>query len=114
MFRVRTNHYERILAERERLIQKLAEENNWLRNMLSRNPGNLGAAVATPVVPETTQPVIELDGLPPGVDFKATNSLSDDEEQLAAMKQLGAITPAEHAAALERLRAGVSDSDIIE
>lgn len=103
---VRKSKYERILAERERLVQVLAEQVEYLRAQLQMPTRTVSEAVGAP-------PELNFSDIPEEIKLESVGALSDDEEQLAAMLQVGVISQAEHDSAIEHLRSRTAD-DIIE
>jgi hypothetical protein len=121
MFRIVRKSRERdltdaLLAERERLVMLLAEQVEYLRaqlNMPTRTVTNTLEAYAPRALDTQLEPSrfdIGAD-LPDGVTREVTGILTDEEEELLAMKQAGLITEAQYEEALERLKLG---PDIIE
>jgi|SRR5690242_11378441 len=99
-----------VLAERERVVQILNEQLQFCRSQFGAPTETVNRAVSgdtpTPLFEAYTrvddEQQIEVRAVP-----------SEDEEQLDAMLQAGAITQAEHAQAVEALKRRSPD-DIIE
>src|SRR5437867_1210930 len=94
-----------VLAERERVVQLLVEQVEYLRAQIGMATTTVGMAAA--LEPRFTP---FADGDP---QLELGNFLSDEEEQLAAMLQAGAISQYEHDQGVERLKAQPA-RDIIE
>jgi hypothetical protein len=94
-----------VLAERERVVQLMVEQVEYLR-------AKEGMATATVSRSAAVQPLFtpfpEGDGT-----LELENFLSDEEEQLMAMKQAGAISQFEFEQGMERLKSQPK-LDIIE
>lgn len=88
-------YYDGRLAERERVVQLLIEQVEYLR-------AQLGAPTAT-VTQAAAGPIITADDFPTEMQDMW---ISDDEDQLQAMKQAGVISEEEFQAGLAKLRAG--------
>jgi hypothetical protein len=108
---VRTSTVERLLretlAERERMVQVLIEQIEYLRAQVGMATTTVGMAADlqpryTPYAVGTDTPEMELG-----------NFLSDEEEQIEAMRQSGMISEFEFQAAKEKLKAA-PERDIIE
>lgn len=108
---VRTSTAERLLretlAERERVVQLLVEQVEYLRAQVGMATTTVGMAAAleprfTPFPEGAAVPELELG-----------NFVSDEEEQIEAMHQSGAISLFEYQQAKERLKAQ-PERDIIE
>lgn len=110
MFRIVRSTTERLLretlAERERVVQLLVEEVQFLR-----------AQLGTPTI--TVQRAAQGESPTPTADFTDGTEIevrqvpADEEEQLHAMLQAGVITQAEFTESLERVKRRDPD-DIIE
>lgn len=100
--------WERLLAERERLVQVLAEQVEYLRAQLQMPTATVSMAAATPK-PFT----FDTADLPDEVQLSAINAISDEEEELQAMLQAQVISQQEFDEAMERLKRR-DPSDIIE
>jgi hypothetical protein len=102
--------YEARLAERERVIQILAEEVEYLRAKAAGSTVTSHAGMAaTPLPPmEIPRDLVE-----EVRRIEIRDQLSEDEEQLDAMKQTGVISEVEYEQALEALR-NKRPEDIIE
>lgn len=100
--------YEGLLRERERLVMSLAEQLEYLRAQLQMPTSTVTRAVTAPMVPSSFD-----FGLPDGVGIEMANHITDEEEELLAMKQAEIISQAEYDEALERIKRR-SDDDIIE
>lgn len=96
--------FEAQLAERERVVQLLVEQVEYLRAQLGMPTSTVSMAVAPPE---------SLFDLPPGVPLEQTNALTDEHEELLALKQAGVISDVEYQEALERVKRTGPD-DIIE
>src|SRR5512133_271940 len=83
--------YEATLAEKERILQLLVEQVEYLRAQLHM-PTNTVSMAAQPVRPSDL--VFPEDGLPPSVRLQMADddALTDEEEELLAMKQAGVIS----------------------
>lgn len=106
--RLLTERYEAQLAERERLVQVLVEQIEYLRAQLHMPTATVRHA-ATPV----QLPAFDFSDLPAGVPVEASTVPTDEEEELLALRQAGIITEAEYAEARERSKSR-SPNDIIE
>jgi hypothetical protein len=106
---VRRSTMERLLretlAERERVVQLLVEQVEYLR-------AQVGMATSTVSMAAALEPRFTTfhENAP---EMELGNFLSDEEEQIEAMHQAGAINFVEFQAAKERLKAR-PDLDIIE
>jgi hypothetical protein len=100
--------YEAQLAERERVVQLLAEQVEYLRAQLHMPTSTVTMAAATPA-----PPALDFSDLPDDIKLEAMNALSDEEEELLAMRQAHVISQAEYDQAIDRLTSRTPD-DIIE
>jgi hypothetical protein len=107
---VRTSTVERLLretlAERERMVQVLIEQIEYLRAQVGMATTTVGMAAAL-------QPRFKTLENMDGVELELGNFLSDEEEQIEAMRQSGMISEFEYQAAKEKLKAA-PERDIIE
>jgi hypothetical protein len=95
------------LAERERVVQLLVEQVEYLR-------AQVGMATTTVSMAAALEP--RFTPFPDGADvpeMELGNFLSDEEEQIQAMFQSGALSAFEYERAKERLKAQ-PERDIIE
>lgn len=98
-----------LLAERERLVFLLAEQVEYLRAQV----GSPTRAV-TSVLEKERVSLHDFDlgsALPDDITRELTGVITDEEEELLALKQAGVINEVEYEAARERILAG---PDIIE
>jgi hypothetical protein len=91
--------YEARLAERERVVQLLIEQVEYQRFQLGAATASVTQAAAGPLASAT----VTADDLP--VEMQQI-WISDDEEQLEAMRQAKVITEAEYQDGIAKLRAG--------
>lgn len=103
--RLLTERYEAQLAERERLVQVLVEQIEYLRAQLHMPTMTVSQAAAPPL--------LDFSDLPEGMKIEAVHALTDEEEELQAMLQAGVISQAEYDTAAERIK-NRSPDDIIE
>jgi hypothetical protein len=96
---------ERLLQERERVVQLLVEQVEYLRAQLGMPTVTVGRAA-------TGQPPARLE-FPDGVTLEETGVVSEEEEHLHAMFQARVISKVELDQGLERLKARDS-GEIIE
>jgi hypothetical protein len=114
MFRIVRKSRERelteaLLAERERLVMLLAEQVEYLRAQL-----NMPTRTVTQALERTRVdlPAFEIGSdLPDDITRELTGVITDEEDELLAMKQAGIINEVEYEEALENLKRG---KDIIE
>lgn len=95
-------YYEGRLAERERVVQVLIEQIEYLRHQLGTPTASVTQAAAGPLMTADDIPV-EMQQM----------WITDDEDQLTAMRQANVISEAEYQEGLAKLRSGV-DRNIIE
>jgi hypothetical protein len=98
-----------LLAERERLVMLLAEQVEYLRAQIG-----MPTRTVTNALEKERIPLAEFDlggDLPDELTRELTGVISDEEEELLALKQAGVINEVEYEAALERMKSG---PDIIE
>lgn len=101
--------YEARLAERERLIAVLVEQIEYLRAKEHMPTSTVQVAATPPAVPE-----LDFSDLPSDMKFEMVSTPpSDEEEELLAMKQAGAISEEEYQEWKERA-ASTAPDDIIE
>jgi hypothetical protein len=87
--------YESKLAERERIVQLLIEQVEYLRAQLGAPTASVQlAAGALRAVPDLPPPVMQ------------ELWISDDEDELHAMRQAGVIDELEFQAGIEKIRSG--------
>lgn len=121
MFRIVRKSRERelvdaLLAERERLVFLLAEQVEYLRAQVGMPTRTVSTALADYAnrVLDTQLTPSRFDigsDLPDDIAREFTGVMTDEEEELLALKQAGVINEVEYEAAKERLLAG---PDIIE
>jgi hypothetical protein len=98
--------YESVLIERERLVMTLAEQVEYLRAQLHMPTSTVTRAVTPPALER-----LDISGLPDEITRELSGVITDEEEELLAMRQANVINEVEYEAALERLKSG---PDIIE
>lgn len=89
--------YEGKLAERERIVQLLIEQVEYLRAQAGAPTASVQLAAGRPglrAVPDSPPPVMQ------------ELWISDDEDELHAMRQAGVIDEAEFQAGIEKIRSG--------
>jgi hypothetical protein len=99
-----TDMYEALLMERDRVVMLLAEQVEYLRAQQNMPTSTVTQSVMTPPALER----LDISGLPDDITRELTGVMTDEEEELEAMKQAGVINQVEYDAALERLK-GVPD-----
>jgi hypothetical protein len=100
--------YEGLLRERERLVMSLAEQVEYLRAQMHMPTSTVTRAVTPPSLEQ-----LDISGLPDEITRELTGVMTDEEEELLAMKQANIISEVEYEEALERLKRQ-SPTDIIE
>lgn len=98
-----------LLAERERLVMLLAEQVEYLRAQIG-----MPTRTVTTALEKERVPLHEFDlgsDLPDEVTRELSGVLTDEEEELLALRQAGVINEVEYEDALQRIKAG---PDIIE
>jgi Xaa-Pro aminopeptidase len=94
--------YDARLAERERVVQLLIEQVEYLRHQLGTPTASVTQAAAGPLMTAEDVPV-EMQQM----------WITDDEDELTAMRQAKVISEVEYQEGLAKLRNGV-DRNIIE
>jgi hypothetical protein len=100
--------YEGMLRERERLVMTLAEQVEYLRAQLHMPTTTVSRALTPPALEQ-----LDLSDLPDDITRELTGVMTDEEEELFAMRQANVISEAEYEDALERMKRQ-SAADIIE